>query len=53
MVEEVINKKLAGFSEQFEKLKSELNAKFDGLKEQMVISTSATSEEVAGRGKKD
>ena len=47
MVEEVIDKKLAGFSEQFEKLKSELNANFDGLKEQMVTSTSAVPEEVA------
>ena len=50
MVEEVIDKKLAAFSKQFEKLKSELNAKFEGLKEQAILSM---LEEVASRHRKD
>ncbi len=50
MVEELINKKLAEFSVRFDELKSELNAKFDGLKEQ-VMST-AGLEETENRGRK-
>ncbi len=51
MMEEIVSKKLVVLSAE---LKSELNMKFDELKEQLVnTSTSTASEEMSNRGKKD